>query len=238
MTLRGNQHTVPYVPFSTFLRVLDFLKVSALSTQLTREDCGDISEATWDQLRRTLRFLGLLNGCDEPNSSLRRLVRSRDRKPLLHTLLRKHYSDLFDLGLAHTNVARVNRVFAIRGVTRTTVGRARSFFIAAARYSGVELSNSLLKVARHRISPRANQKRSLTENNRPPKLRKPQFRSSGKVALTISFDLSELRRSERLRIYELLDEVVSLSQKTALFAVTDPKNTDQSSMEPDEQHVH
>lgn len=201
---------IAYVSFTTFLDALDLLKGTPLDKPLDRRTLGDVSNATWHQLRHTLRFLGLLTDQHVPTASLKALVQAKNRKPALTRLLKKYYTDLFRPDLTHINLGQLDRFFSKYGVKHATLRKARSFLIRAARYSEIPLSPDLLRVSRGQFN---------TKNRRhfrPELINRLSKTSSGTAAnltVSISFNLTELNASERKQLFRWLEQLALLSHR-------------------------
>jgi hypothetical protein len=243
MNQQRHQQPLPYVPFSTFLSVLDKLRGLPLNSEFTREECGRMSDATWGQLHRAFRFFGLLNQRNVPTVSLIHLVEADERKRLLADLLRKNYRELFKLDLKRVSLVRVDETLATYGVTGSTVTRARSFFIAASRHAGIELSPSLLKVARHRVA--STQKQRKQSSAQLITIQHDARNSPGttdKFTASLSVNLADLQKHERQRFYELFDQLVALIRHEPVLTTTKTSNSssieNDTTIEPGEEHVH
>src|SRR5882724_672997 len=134
MKRQPDSRPVAYVAFGAFVSALDNLNKSSLTGVLNRAACGAVSNSTWSQLTRTLRFFDLINDDDVPTESLKSLVRASNRKPILRALLKRHYPELFSVDLTRLGLRRLEKLLAGRGISGATLGRARSFFLGAARY--------------------------------------------------------------------------------------------------------
>jgi hypothetical protein len=214
---------VAYVAFGAFVSALDDLSRSSLTGALSRAECGAVSNSTWSQLTRTLRFFNLIDDDNVPTESLKSLVRAPNRKPILRALLKRHYPDLFSVDLSRLRLSRLEKLLADRGISGATLSRARSFFLGAARYSGIRLSPELSRIIRQRVKrpPRAQH----TERRNPKHINVPlgpQASVNDTVSLTVrdmnfslSFprDFAKLTSAGREHLYHLLDEAVLLSQR-------------------------
>jgi hypothetical protein len=210
-----------YVGFATFLSALDHLRESSLNEPLDPVDCGGPSKATWNQLTRTFRFLELIDDDNLPTPSLRSLVQQPNRKPILRKLLQRHYSDLFSQDLSRLRLIRLEQLLARRGIHGATLTRARSFFVGAAKYAGINLSSEIRRATRHRVQ-------------RPPRtistdkvLNLKSFAATDlELNETVSFnlknlhfafsfpaDFAKLTHSDRNELYHLLDNAVILNQR-------------------------
>lgn len=210
-----------YVGFATFLSALDHLRESSLTEPLEPVDCGGPSKATWNQLTRTFRFLELIDDGNLPTPSLRLLVQQRNRKPILRKLLQRHYPDLFSRDLSRLRPNRLEQLLARRGIHGATLTRARSFFVGAARYAGINLSSEICHSTRHRVQrPPREISTEKARNLKPfgaPDLALNEAVSFNLKNLRFAFsfpaNFPKLARSDREELYHLLDNAVILSQR-------------------------
>jgi hypothetical protein len=149
--LQTNCKPVAYVAFSTFRDALESLKGSALASRLDPSDCGSVSTSSWSQLYRAFRFLKLVDDRDVPTNEFKSLVTAKDPGPILRKLLKASYAKVFASNLAQMTSDRLDGILVTYGVNGATLQKARSFFLGAAVYSGIQLSPSLAKMVRHRV---------------------------------------------------------------------------------------
>jgi hypothetical protein len=203
---------IAYVAFGTFVSVLDNLRMSSL-TALDPADCGALSTSTWSHLTRTLRFLDLIDEHDVPTESFKSLVQASNRKPILRELLKRHYPDLFDADLSRLSVHRLENLLADHGISRTTLSRARSFFLGAARYSGIRLSPELSRIIRHRVKRPSQAIRTEPRNRKQNTGNETVSVRVKDMSFSFSFpsDFAKLTSVGRGHLYHLLDEAVLMN---------------------------
>jgi hypothetical protein len=240
---------VPYVSFDTLMSALDHLKASSLSMPLDQAQCGSLSESTWNQMISSLRFFDLVNENDIPKTLLKTLINAVDRKPLWRKLLKKHYPELFAVDLSRVTLDRFNRLLAGYSISGETLGRARRFFLGAAKYSEVSLSSELLRVTRHRSGRKLHPTTKTRHKNRT----NVHIDSGGNqtqpiVLKAMDVELSfpsrvfeELERGEREHFYHLFDELVLLRRRAAARAASQKEpfaEVNSLSQEPSDEAIH
>jgi hypothetical protein len=138
----------PYVPFKTFLSALDTLQ-HGMPNQIDRSVFPSLSGVTQSQLLSAFRFFGLITADNKPSAELSKLVEDENnRQPHIKKLLEKGYPSVFALGLANASPNSVDAELRKFGLSGDTHEKAKSFFLKAARFGGVQLSPYLLKVTR------------------------------------------------------------------------------------------
>lgn len=204
---------LPYVAFSAFNDALDCLKLSVLSGPVDRESCGSPHPSTWYHLRHALQLLDLTDDKGMPTPHLAALL--RDRKGTLAALLNKRYPELFGSDLSGFTLSRFNRVLRSYGANRGTLQRARSFFLAAAHASGVQVSPALSNAfrSRRRNKP-ANAPRNVKGNVQAATQHPGIPAGHSNFTLTLSFDLTAFNESDHELLERLTHQLVSLQWRT------------------------
>jgi hypothetical protein len=195
----------PYVPFRTFLAALESLE-RACPSQLDRSLWPSYSGAIQGQLLGAFRFLSLIDEANCPTPELRELLAKRDsRRALLRRLIEKHYAPLVALGLERTSPRQLDDAVRRFGYTGVTHQKAASFFLQAARYSGLPLSALLLAKTRgagpHRHRLPAPEAAAAAKTVR--------LKSGGTVTLSTALDLFTLSTADREFVFALIDKVQS-----------------------------
>lgn len=149
MTDEAKRPAPPYVGFKTFTNFLDWLR-EGIPQQIDRSFWGSrLSGAYGSQTVAALRFFGLLDKDNRPQPPLEALVvaDAEGRAKLLADLLRKHYPEVFALGLSNATAKQLRDEFGKYPVDNSTVGKAIAFFLGAAKYAKVPLSSFITKRA-------------------------------------------------------------------------------------------
>ncbi len=202
---------VPYVPFKTFLTVIEGFE-RGLPGQLDRSLWPSYSGAIKGQLLNAFRFLGLVDEGDCPTPALRELVARREqRRVLFRGLIEKEYAALIALDLAHGTPRQLDDAMRQYGLSGVTHKKAISFFLQAGAYAGLPLS-PLLKGRTRTAAP---------ARRTPPQALKPaanaadgsqlsrsiRLRSGGEVTITAVVDLFKLDPEDRRFLFDLIDRL-------------------------------
>lgn len=147
----GKQVTVPYIPYKTFIAVLDSL-VKFLPDSVDTSLWGSYSGGIKSQLISSLKFLGLITEAKVPTEDLKRMSENPDsRQAVMKEVLRRSYPALFALDLAKATPASFDKIlrdeYKQDGETHR---KAASFFLIAAKNAGIPLSPPL--TAKGRLS--------------------------------------------------------------------------------------
>jgi hypothetical protein len=133
----------PYLPFKTFVGILDNWRV-VLPSRIDRGVLASQSGATQTWMISALRFFGLIDSTNTPTETLRTIVRAADadRAPMFANLARKHYPAMFATGfdLGHATHAQVKEKIEATGAQGDTAVKAMSFFVALAQAGKVPVS--------------------------------------------------------------------------------------------------
>ena len=215
----------PYVSFSTFRSLLDWLESEGVPLRYDRSFWQDkFSGSTGTQLTSALRFLGLLEH-DRPLPALERLAQApaEMRRSLLADLLVEAYGPVPFDELPRATPAMVRGWFGSYPVDGHTMRKAISFFVTAAKEAGLPLSGPVAKMARAKTSGRpgatrreapattgAVQSGTAGARHRPtPSQPRNQttvaLESGGSVTLTLSVDLFGLSERDREFVLRLVD---------------------------------
>lgn len=219
---------VPYVPFKTFLSALDSL-AQAMPHTLDRSVFQNSSGAIQGQLLSAFRFFGLINDVGEPTPTLEALANDEKGRPAkLQKLLEKCYPELMELGLTKATSKSFNGVIASYGITGATLRKASSFFLQAARFSGLQLSPYILKKSRsasknrkRRTGPKPKAKgvSGLDDSGHPPiqiptgPTRIIGLEKGVTLTLATSADPFQMSATDRRFVMELLDTLEAYETK-------------------------
>lgn len=141
----GKKLTVPYVPFKTFLSVLDSF-VSFLPDRIDATIWPNYSGGIRSQLLGAFKFFGLVNDDGTPTSDLRKMADDKsNRTTVFKDVMKRSYVDLMKLDLSKATPGSFDAEIRKYGQEGDTHRKAASFFLAAARWASVPLSPLLLK---------------------------------------------------------------------------------------------
>jgi hypothetical protein len=208
-----------YVAFSTFRDVLESLNGLALASRIKPSDCGSVSTSSWSQLYRTFRFLKLVDDRDVPTNVFKSLVTAKNQGPILRKLLKASYAKVFASNLAQMRPDQLDRILVTYGVNGATLQKARSFFLGAAVYSGIQLSPSLAKMVRHRLVRKDLSTGSKSTAQPGLEVSRPDLSYKRKAELSvddvtvIAFYSRELTHDEQMELLGRLLHDLVLSEK-------------------------
>lgn len=208
----------PYVSFSTFRTLLDWLRSEGVPLRFDRSFWQPkFSGSTGTQLVAALRFLGLLQG-DRPLPDLEGLVQATadDRRFILKELLKYSYDAVPFGELDRATPAMVRQWFMVYPIGGHTLRKAISFFVGAAKEAEVPMSNAVRKMAKSRataptagatVRDRQDVRRAMPATataHRPkappgvqPSRTTIQLESGGEVTVDIAADLFQLTDRDR-----------------------------------------
>ena len=147
----------PYVSFSTFKTLLDWLRSEGVPLRLDRSFWQEkFSGSTGAQLMAALRFLGLLQE-DQPLEDLEGRVAAStdDRRFILKELLKDSYASVPFDDLDRATPAMVRRWFRAYPVDGHTMRKSISFFVNAAREAEMPMSGAVKRMVRGKTTPAA-----------------------------------------------------------------------------------
>lgn len=173
-----------------------------------------------------MRFLGLLKDGERPTASLEELARADgDRqKELPRSLLREVYGSIVD-DLPRMTPKQLDDRLQELGTTQSTLRKARSFFVQAAKAAEIHVPESIAKGARKRGTPSARggrKDRERPDNKTDKQASSPSptyekktdeqthvigLRSGGQVALSLTINLFSLSAEDREFVLKLIDEM-------------------------------
>src|SRR5258708_34638697 len=131
--------TATYVPFKSFMTSLDRL-AQGHPPQIDGSFWHGFSGGLQRQMMAAMRFFGLLGDNGEVSKELDALAKSEDRKNLVAAMLRVCYPAVFEIGVEHATPNQFNDALRLYNVNGTTLEKARSFFLQASKFAGIELS--------------------------------------------------------------------------------------------------
>lgn len=138
--------TPAYVPFKTFTSVIDSFS-SFLPDQIDPTVWPSYSGGMKSQLLGALKFLGLISEDGKPTEALRSLAHTdpQQRPAKFREILKGAYSSLMSLDLTKATPGSFDAEMRRYGQEGETHRKASSFFLQAAKWSGVPLSPLLMK---------------------------------------------------------------------------------------------
>lgn len=226
MAENGDGQAAVYVAFTTFKNALDQL-AQGVPNRVDRSVFPGLSGGVQAQLLAGMRFLGLIDGDGKPQPSLAKVavLDEPSRKRELRAILEDTYADLFALNLKKTTPAELNEQMAQSyNVSGDTRDKAVRFFLSAAEYAGVPLSQ-LFEKKRGRTASASTPKRrrgrpkgssgasAPTRSTGTGATKTVQLTSGGELTLSASIDLFALTADDRKFVFDLIDRMDSYERE-------------------------
>lgn len=138
--------TPAYVPFKTFISVLDSFS-SFLPDKIDSTMWPSYSGGIKSQLMGALKFLGLVDDDSQPTEALKTLAKvdQQQRPAQFRAVMKTAYGSLMSLDLTKATPGSFDAEMRKYGQEGETHRKASSFFLQAAKWSGVPLSPLLIK---------------------------------------------------------------------------------------------
>lgn len=119
-----------------------------ITTVVDRSLLSNFNGSTANELLATLRFLKMIDDKGKPSAIYEAYVTATDagRKPLLASALRDAYPFVFqnpDFNIERETGGRMAELFRAQGISGSTLSRAISFFLAAAKDADVKVSTNI-----------------------------------------------------------------------------------------------
>ncbi len=212
--------TVPYVPFKTFISALDSMASNMPIT--VDKSIWNFSGGIKSQLMSTLKFLGLLTQTSAPTTDLKKLAEDKGNRPvLLRDILKRSYQPIFEHDLTKATSATFAKVMADNyNQEGETHRKAMSFFLQAAKFSGIPVSKylqgkgSLAAVRRKNGIRKAREQGSGDESAQVERTQSPKGSvktitlSNGiELSLSASADTFAMSAGDRKFVLEILEKM-------------------------------
>lgn len=151
----NNQGIPPYIGWTTWNRLTERMK-TFMPPRLDRSyfDSLSFSATQYSQAMRALRFLGLMDETKKPVEKLRQLVMgtAEERKVVLRGIIEEAYKPFFDRpGPQNATFGDLELFLRSKGA-RGVVDKCATFFLSAAKETGITLSPQLAHEFRRRAS--------------------------------------------------------------------------------------
>src|ERR1035437_9580386 len=146
--------TAPYVPFRTFFSAIEGLG-KATPHRIDRSLWPSYSGGVTSQLISAFRFFDLIDEAGKPQPQLALLVEQPEqRKKVLQELMKRAYADVVSIGLLKASPKQLDDAIGAYGLSGATQRKAVSFFLQAAKFCELPLSQHLVKKTRTRSKRR------------------------------------------------------------------------------------
>ena len=238
-TIPSSEAIPVYLSFTTFRSAVQSLRTHGLPDKLDRTAWASRSGGEQSQIISAFRFLGLIDGSDNTQPSLKKLVDAQENteqeKTVLSALLREKYVKLFELNLKTATQGQVADAIGSYGPTGATRDRAVRFFLKAAYHCGIPLSSRLTAGMRSKDSsdssdtedsPVATPRRRRRRASLSEIPERDEDEVSGKAVKTVSlletggtltlsgtFNPFELDGDERKLVYDIIDLMKNYEQQ-------------------------
>lgn len=216
----------PYVAYRTFTNFLAELRARGVPSRIDRSVMPHKSGAVQSQLLLTLTYLGLVAETGKPTERLRRILGSEGakRKELMQEMVRSCYDFIFgsQFDLKAATSQQVEELFQSTGASGETVRRAISFFLSAARESGIPCSSYIKPHRRKKSSLKNRETVEGTSRTDVPAPESPRsedgfktvpLKSGGCLRIELSTNLFDLDEADREFIFTLIDHLKSYPQE-------------------------
>lgn len=223
--------TAAYVPWGTFKNALDQLE-KGMPSRIDRSVFTGLAWTVQNQLFIALRFLGLLEGEDEPTQILDDLVKGTDeeRKAKLAKVVRDSYAELISIDLTKATRShfeeKLGEFYNVTGDTRV---KAVRFFLNAADYVGIPLSTFIVpKKGKANGGVRAKSATPRVRAVKPPQplvvvdpanpnrtTKSVPLVSGGTLTVSATADWFELNSEDREFVFGLIDQLKAYAKKVS-----------------------
>jgi len=238
-----NGEAIPvYLSFTTFRSAVQSLRTHGLPDKLDRTAWASRSGGEQNQIINAFKFLGLIDGSDNTQPSLKKLVDAQENteqeKTVISGLLRDKYLKLFELNLKTATPGQVADAIGSYGPTGATRDRAVRFFLKAAYHCGIPLSSRLTAGMRSKDSsdpsdtddvptptPTPRRRRRRTSVTETPEQQEGDTsgravktvdlrETGGSLTLSGTFNAFDLAGEERKLVYDIIDLMKQYEKKT------------------------
>jgi uncharacterized protein DUF5343 len=221
----------PYVPFSTFLKILRRMKAEGRAPDMIdRSYLSGMSGGYQSQVLAALKAYDFIEDDGRPTKDLERLLRNPDEEwpSVLRSQTAWLYSEPLELAERHATQGQLEKVFREQfDFTGSTLRKAIKFFLDASNYVQLELSPLWKTPSRASIPPTTQRSRKAKapsarkalvsrgkmDENRSmspgPDTHEIALESGGSVSLAVSVDLFKLSEKDRAFVFDLVDRVRS-----------------------------
>jgi hypothetical protein len=238
-----NGEAIPvYLSFTTFRSAVQSLRTHGLPDKLDRTAWASRSGGEQNQIINAFKFLGLIDGSENTQPSLKKLVDAQENteqeKTVISALLHEKYKKMFAMNLETATAGQVADAIGSYGPTGATRDRAVRFFLKAAYHCGVPLSSRLTAGMRSKDlsdpsdsddtgpipQPTPRRRRRRASVNETPEQQENEIsgkavktidlrETSGSLTLSGTFNAFDLAGEERKLVYDIIDLMKTYEQK-------------------------
>jgi len=216
--IRDTAIAAPYLPFKTFLGSLD---------PFSQGIPPKIDRTLWNQsgfvqglIMNAYRYFHLVDANDKPTPQFQQLVKSKNesRKAEVKKLIEIGYPEIVAMhDLATMTPKMLDELIEKYKVTGETKKKAVTFFLQAAKFAEMPLSNFLSERIRSTSGTRRRPATVSTASNRVTtstasgvantNTKRLYLASNGIVEMTISYDPFAISKDDRDFVFELIDKL-------------------------------
>jgi hypothetical protein len=215
--IRDTVLAAPYLPFKTFVGSLE---------PFSQGIPPKIDRTLWNQsgfvqglIMNAYRFFHLVDANSKPAPEFQQLVKSKneDRKVQIKKLLEIGYPEIMTHDLATMTPKMLDELVDMYNVSGETKKKATTFFLQAAKFADLPLSNFLTERIRNTAGTRRRRKlegepdarttKPLSINSSSGSSRSVALADGGNITLTISVDVFSLGKEDREFVFDLIDKL-------------------------------
>jgi hypothetical protein len=208
----------PYLPFKTFIGSLDPFS-QGIPPKIDRS-LWNQSGFTQGLILNAYRYFHLVDLTNKPTPQFQQLVKSKDkaRKEEIKKLISVGYPDIVNLHDTATMTPKIlDELMERYNVTGETKKKAVTFFLQAAKFAEIPLSNFLTEKIRSTSGTRRRPTTQSTSINRVTtgtpsgiantNTKRLSLASNGTIEMTISYDPFSISKDDREFIFGLIDKL-------------------------------
>lgn len=194
----------PYASFSSFISIFNRLKESGVPSRIDKTVFGNASGSLIYSVLSSLKYLKLIDEEGRPDERFKSFASAadEDRPVLLAAIIKEGYPTLFSDGIDLTKATAGEFNEHLReqfGIMGATIDKVATFFINAAKFSGVE------------ISPHLAQRKNIAPSNTSRKSSKQRKSGGEPAAPVVSHD--PVKITDSALEYRLVDLITEAAQK-------------------------
>lgn len=222
----GTAFAPPYLSFETFRSFIARLDPSALPPRIDRSMMVGMAGGTQTYLLQALRAFELLDEANRVQPTLLTLVgEDEDFARGMAELLERFYPEQSELSRMQGTAAQLAETFQSSGYTGSTLRKAVTFYLHAAKAAGIPMSTHF-RAPSPRTPARAKsaaKKRATSSSRSEPtmpiaeasEMQTIQLRSGGRVSLSCTAAFLTMTREDREFVFGLVDALDEYQSRIA-----------------------
>lgn len=238
--LEETSFTPPYMSFETFRNFVQRLNPQAMPPRIDRSMMIGMAGGTQTALMQLLRQFDLIGDSNEVRGSLMRMSQGDETFiEGLREILRTFYAAQLEIGRQQGTPAQLAESFHASGYTGSTLRKAITFFLHAAKAAELPLSP-------HFRPPKASPSTSRAKRPRPSKAQQPQVESAaqasapaaeshtiellsgGTITVSCTASFLALTKDDRDFLFGLVDQLKDYASQHGTLASDSAKDHDGS----------